>query len=552
MRRIFLSLVSAVFLLSPAVAQPGGDPDGVKQTAASLLQKEDFAGLDKLATDIKAKGYDIRQKIPELDAFYGAFHVDEASGDPQWLDQQQKLERWGKAQPASVTAKIALANWYTSYGWKARGTGFAAEVTGQGWLQMGERLKKASEILKAIPKAQIDDPEYYCLWPRLEAEPNGTNQGSGEKAFKEGVEKFKEYYPLYRVRVNFLLPKWFGAEGAWEKFTLDAANTFPGEKGDILYARLARSAAHSYDENEFFQKCTVDYARIKRGFYAAAAGENEPERIEDLSDFCYLAASHGDTSTAASLFLDLGSFLRQKSFGLSSIYFRMRKACGVDEALEKAAAADRAGNFDEEQKLWASFPAGVDQPWLGSFASRPRWADSKKGAVYSGLLQADVATADPDMLAGLCKMEPQLGDWGKAEAAARAFDQKRPWNLTGKNTLWLCALRNHDKAASETARQQILALKTDRPAYLTAQAVLSGAKPWEQACEELPPRDTYLTQAVMAIALHYLTQGDVVTARRIVRKMVPVCKDRDAKALLESTLFGDVSKVLGLPEVLDD
>jgi len=63
-----LSLLCSICVppLAKVNAEPGWDPYGVKDRAGELLGKGDYKGLEALSSDLKKKGYDIRQDYPEL------------------------------------------------------------------------------------------------------------------------------------------------------------------------------------------------------------------------------------------------------------------------------------------------------------------------------------------------------------------------------------------------------------------------------------------------------------------------------------------------------
>ncbi|XHR27998.1 MAG: hypothetical protein ACFUZC_18970 [Chthoniobacteraceae bacterium] len=545
MKRILLwACLVLPLLATPAFAEPGWDSHQIIKISANLLKKEDFAALDKLAIDIKAKGYDIRQRYPELQAFYEGFRIKDSATDREWLDQQGRLDCWMRDNPDSQTAKIAMVHWFLDYGWKARGTEEADKVSREGFKLMEERLRQGSAILKNVHGS--DDPEAYRLWSFLEAEPDLANRGAGKAAFNEGKGKFKEYYPLYASRAYFLLPMWFGKKGDFEQFVTNEANTFPSEKGDVLYARVIRFQARLYDDS-FFQKFHLDYARIKRGLLISA--QNPKTRIEDLSDLAFLAAIQGDKETARNLILDLGPSIWTKGSGSEQDFVRLRKACGADEPIQKAMDLERSGKLDEAEKMYTSFhPDPLTNPWLKPFYQRegprakllPLMANDKQ--TYAQLLDIDVNTANPNTLFDVINIAPMAGDWEKAEAAARLFDQKRPWNITGKNVLWLCALHKGDQQEVEAIRKQILDMKTDRTAYQQAQAVIDGSKRWDEVRAIINPNDGFGIQAYVTIALHYASAKDAATLQKAIDEMVPLCENGDIRELLQSMSFGQFSR----------
>lgn len=525
--------------------QPGWNPDGVAKTAANLLKKSDYAGLEQLAGEIKARGYDIRQVRPELRAFYDAFQLKGTDAENLWLDRQTQIDGWMRAHPESLTARIAMADWYIGYAWKARGTGWSDTVSQDGWREMHARLQKAAELLDAAQT--VDDPEYYQLKITIAVDAS-DEKGEMGRLFEKGAALAPEYYPLYSNRAYFLLPRWFGEEGDREKFSRDCADALAGEKGDILYAELI-SAEATYDDGAVMKKLPFDYERARRGFLALAAMGKESNLWR--SHLCRLAAISGDRETARRLFLKLGRDLDRSVFKGQNEREELWKAAGGEAEIAAALALERAGKFGEAEARWRLFDPGDDAEngWLKAFYMRQGMEEALRrctrktdGKTCAELLDCDLARANADMLGNLSRLAPQVGAWEKSEAAAAAFDQKRPWNLTGKTTLWLCALRRGDRARAEALRREVIAVRTDRPAYLAAQAVLKGETGGEAAVCTFKPLDIYNAQAVTAIALYYLTLGQPREARAALEAALPFCRETDDKRFVESMLWGSISR----------
>ena len=535
--------------LASAHGNPGWNTDGVYQQTADLFKKDDYAGLEKLVGEIKSRGYDIRQTYPELSAFYSAFGITGSADEHRWLDQQTKLEGWMRAYPYSPTAKIVMADWYIGYAWRARGTGFADTVTQEGWELLAEYLAKAANMLKSVPPEKVDDPQYYRLW-LVVALGQGWSRPQMEHYFKKGTEMARDFFPLYSAAACFLLPKWYGNQKDCARFAAHAAASFSGEKGEILYALLAREDAHEYDD-DFFTQSFFDYGRVRNAFLAEAE-KNEITKFGAQNNLCYLASIAGDKATAKTLFLDLGYRAAKQCFGGLDTFLRLRKATGAQDSIDHAMALEQGGNLAEAEKTWLSFhPDAKTNTWLKSFYVRQGMEAKLRestlptdGKTYAEILDTDVAQADPNVLANQSRLAPQLGLWDKAEAAAQAFNQKRPWNVTGKITLLLCALHRGDQEQAEAVRKEFVALKTDRPAYQAAQAVFNGRKTWAQARGDLKKGDQYLPQATTAIALYYLSQGKHEEAHTVLREALLLCRDND-ETLLESLLFGSLSRSLG-------
>jgi len=541
-----------LFPTGSVLAEAGWDTKEVAHKAAELFQKSDFAGLETMVSELKKKGYDIRQAYPELSAFYSVFAIKDTESERHWLDWQTQLDGWSRAVPDSLSAKIVMANWYVEYAWKARGNGFANTVTMEGWQLMGERLRQAASILRSVPEEKIDDPEYYRLFLSI-ARGQGWKRAEMERCFEKGTALAREFFPLYESASCYLQARWYGQPIDCSRFAAEVAAKMPGDKGEVLYSLLARSEAPVYGE-DYFTKSPVDYDRIKNAFLAEEQ-RNGPTKRAAQDALCYLAAMKGDKETATRLFLELGDAACEEAFGGRDAFLRLRKQSGAEEEIDQALTAERLGNLAKAERLWTSFHRDVaTNPWLVRFYERQGMEAGLRGsslqvegALPAALLDADVATAPPDLLENLSRLYPQLGQWEKATAVAQAFNQKQPWNLTGKTTLWLCALQRGDRERAAAVRGEIAALKTDRPAYLAAQAILSGSKTWEETREALKTADQYLCQAATAIAVFYISQGDAKTAQMVIEQTLPLAPDTSERALLESLLYGSVARSLNAP-----
>ena len=166
------------------------------------------------------------------------------------------------------------------------------------------------------------------------------------------------------------------------------------------------------------------------------------------------------------------------------------------------------------------------------------------GKTYSEVCDADVASAKPELLAEMAEFLPMLGKWEKAEAAARRFDQLRPWNLIGKNMLLLCALQKADAGLADAMKKEILSMKTNRVSYQTAQAVLSGAKTWEDVGSSMETGGEYLPQGATCVALYYLAEGKGDSAKKVLEDAMPFWTQGDDKTVMQCLLFGSLSRTV--------
>ena len=106
------------------------------QEARTHLLNREFELLDRMADELRTT----KAKFPggawKLHKFYwgleGPADGDKAS-DEEWLRHIAILREWREANPASITAIVGLADALDSYGWKARGSGYAGTVSREGW-----------------------------------------------------------------------------------------------------------------------------------------------------------------------------------------------------------------------------------------------------------------------------------------------------------------------------------------------------------------------------------------------------------------------------------
>jgi hypothetical protein len=556
MRKLLLICLLGWLPFTPTHADPGWDSPLIKSQAYQLLLKKDFAGLDALAASVKAKGYDIRQDDAEIDGFYAAFDVEYSDTEQAWQDRLQLLQDWLAANPDSLSAHIALARWWIDHGWRARGTGYAYSVSDIGEATFEACAKDAADTLNSVsPSTTIDDPVYYDTWITVciaQGNPKDVMFGYLNKS----IALAKNYVSSYRDACIYLLQRWYGERGETEQWMKTWADSFPGEPGDIFYAFLVSGDARYVWGDAF--KLGADYNRAKNGLLKRLT-ENDPEWLLDENFLLHIAAAKGDKPTARKMLFDLEGLVEYNYFfsndtqnGATYCEY-MRTHFGVTAGFDKELTLERAGRLADAEKLLLSFtirPKNYNP--LAYFYERQGMRDKLLAMDYAvsnhllrDMVAMDISTAPPEVLGELAAYYPMVGDWDKAEAVARRFDQLRPMNFIGKDTLLLCAIHNHDSAGAQAAVQEMTSLKTDRPVYRAVQPILTGSETWEQDRDKaaLKKNDPYLGQGIIAIALNDVAQGNKPEARAIIEQSLPNCAENSARTLLQSLLYGSLASL---------
>src|SRR5450755_4715227 len=84
-----------------------------------------------------------------------------------WLRHMELVQLWGKRNPDSVAAPIALAESYAGYAWDARGDGFSNSVSESGRRLFGERMAKGKAILDENSALAGKCPDWYIAMQKV-------------------------------------------------------------------------------------------------------------------------------------------------------------------------------------------------------------------------------------------------------------------------------------------------------------------------------------------------------------------------------------------------
>ena len=267
-------------------------PHNFMDTAARILKEEKFAELDCLADRARSGKERLPGGLWKIHLLYQGLRQSvpysmHATVEDQ-TDHLQRLQRWVKARPESITARVALALAYLDYAQDARGSGYANTVSESGWKLFEERTAEAKRILKEASTLATKCPEWYVAMQMV-----SVNQGwsvTEARALFEEANKFEpEYYTYARDLAYYLLPKWSGEEGDTEKFVQEIADRIGGDTGDILYFQVAAAdyVICGCDENPH-----LSWGRIQRGFEASE--KHYGVSMMNLNRIAHLASYFGE------------------------------------------------------------------------------------------------------------------------------------------------------------------------------------------------------------------------------------------------------------------
>jgi len=276
--------------------------DEYRNAIAGLLKQEKFAELDCLAdaarvgkTRFPGGTWKLRNIYIGLDSPQPGHPTQE-----DWTRHMELVQLWGQRNPNSITATIALAESYASYGWDARGDGYSNSVSESGWKLFGERMAKAKSILDENAALASKCPDWYIAMQKV-AQGQSWELPQVTALFQQAVKFEPDYSYYYRIYANYLLPKWSGEEGDAARFAEDTANRVGGEAGDILYFQVAEGIVCGCQDPEFDH---FSWPRLQKGYTALEKKYGVSMFL--VNSFALMASKSSDWVAADAAFKRIG------------------------------------------------------------------------------------------------------------------------------------------------------------------------------------------------------------------------------------------------------
>lgn len=264
-----------------------------------------FAFLEDLASELRGSGEKFGNGNWKMRELYWALNNRFHSGEDGFLTDLETHAAWREEFPDSELQITAEADFYTSYAWHARGTGYAHTVTREGWQLFADRLQKARDLLGSVKKQNRQDAYWFEV-----AHTVALGQGWEKEDFEELIAAAKEfdpaYWPIYAERAYSLLPRWYGEEGEWEAFAAEVAD-LPDGAGKEAYVRILKRLKPFY--SDIFRDSRATWSRAKEGLDIFL--EKYPDSVELKHYAAYLATGR-DRDMAKSLFAEFGDTYVEK------------------------------------------------------------------------------------------------------------------------------------------------------------------------------------------------------------------------------------------------
>jgi hypothetical protein len=319
--------------------------DNYQEAIGQLLQKDDFKQLNCIADTARSKKLRSAGGIWQLRTFY--FGVSSLRGhatEDDWKQLQSHLDRWVAEQPQSITARVALAKFYVNYAWATRGDGMSDSVTSSGWKLFGQRMEKAKTILDRSATLHDKCPEWYVAMQNI-AEAQGWDASRNEELLKQAIAFAPDYYYIYRMHADYLLPKWSGHDGDASTFAKASADRVGGDKGDMLYFQIAAIIVCPCQEPEFRH---MSWPRLQKGY--ALLERQYGASMTNLNLLALMATQNNDSMVADAAFKRIGDDWDPAAWS-NQAFFNQNKAIAAPfaqlEARSRALVDEAAANLQK-------------------------------------------------------------------------------------------------------------------------------------------------------------------------------------------------------------
>lgn len=287
---------------------------GFQEGYRKLLAERRFDELEKAAEDFRTTKETFRDGTWKLHEFYAALELPDEAETADWKRVGEIHEAWIAAKPESITAHVAHAAYLVGYAWHARGNGYASSVTEKRAMYFEKRLESALKVLVKSREFQQKDPMWWNA-----ALTTALGQGWPEDQYDQLVAEAAAYEPTFywqdNQRAYSLLPRWYGEDGDWEAYALEAAER-KGGLGAESYARIVINLQKFY--GNIFRESKASWPKTKEGLQQLR--KKYPDSLTFINQSALLATMASDQAFAKEMYDLLGDtylpevFPRKASF----------------------------------------------------------------------------------------------------------------------------------------------------------------------------------------------------------------------------------------------
>ncbi len=299
----------------------GDDPESRPGTAQTRVIREDavlkeigafrnetrswynssrFDDLEKRAAELRASKAIFGNGRWKIQRFYDSLECSDEEQESMWQLHERIHLDWIAKKPASITARVAYADFLVSYAWHARGEDVADKVTPEGWKLFRARLAAAHAGIDEARKMPEKDPYVWTVALAI-----ALGEGPERSEYDALVEQAHASEPMFwsydTARAFSLLPRWYGKPGDWEHYALAASARGDGV-GVETYTRIVMYLMGRY--GNIFTETQASWPKTREGFEQML--KKYPESEEVVQFAAILSSFAGDREFAQPLFKRMG------------------------------------------------------------------------------------------------------------------------------------------------------------------------------------------------------------------------------------------------------
>lgn len=268
--------------------------DMVGEAAEALLDKKDFKGLDAQVNQYRHADSLASDGQPNLAGFYGGLAVSRAGcehiAEASWAKRRAQLLAWGKHSRDPGAAALALAMLDASEAWNARGGGYAATVSEEGWRRFHLGLASAKGKLDKIATLATVDPQWYQAMLNLGL-AQGWERERFDKVYAAATAAYPYYLGYYFTKGAFYGQMWHGSPKEFTAFVEETVAATAPKMGQVMYTRLHWSG----QSVTMFKDGQTDWPRMKAGFISLLKDYPDSWNRNNFAKFACRAQDFGTT-----------------------------------------------------------------------------------------------------------------------------------------------------------------------------------------------------------------------------------------------------------------
>jgi hypothetical protein len=325
------------------------------KTAYGLMQAGKFEQLDCLAESVRSRKETFPGGMWKIHAIYmDLVRPPLHQTKEDWVAHIGLVQRWVTTRPESITARIALAESYVSYGWDFRGGRYAETGSDAGWEMHIEHTAKAKQVLEEASTLSAKDPEWYVAMQYV-ALAQGWEASANQALLERAIKFEPTYYYYYRMYASSITrPMSGGEEGEVGKILGKVANSIGGDAGDILYFRVAGNEICGCEDD---RKLGLSWPRIQRGF--TVVEKQYGSSLENWNQLAHMATSFNDPVVANRMLIQIKDRWSEDIWQVSSYYESTKQwAERYAKEMEPYMAAKQAAEQSAETNLLTPFGHG--------------------------------------------------------------------------------------------------------------------------------------------------------------------------------------------------